>query len=167
MSSTWHTAWQHHEIVVYKSDAEVDRFAGKDIQRVIFVYQNRGETPGDLVYAAVELPEDWLLLPAETGFSGRVNFERQSFWEEKACVYWVPASQAPLPARFRRGRWLLPGTVPPFARVPKSQMGAALDTWPLDGPQTYEQRKWLRIQRSRPFTSASAADKQPSPKVRT
>jgi len=26
-----------------------------------------------------------------------------------------------------------------------------IERWPLQGPQTWEQRKWRRIERSRPF----------------
>ena len=156
MSSNWHTAWQNQDIVVFKGDTAVDRLPGQDIKRVIFVYLNRGESPGDLLYAAVEMPQDWVLLPAESGFAGRVNFERQKFWEAHHCVYWINVNNARLPTRFRRSRWLLPTTVPPYARVPIDDMGDAIDQWTLEGPETWEQRKWMRIQRSRPFTSASA-----------
>ncbi|CAN5710314.1 hypothetical protein BH09PSE5_BH09PSE5_45760 [soil metagenome] len=165
MSTTWHTAWQNQDVVVYKGgDNEVDRLPGQDIKRVIFVYQGRGESPGDLLYAVAELPDDWVLFPADTGFAGRVNFERQKFWEERACVYWVNEAHAKLPGKFRRSRWFVPSTVPPFARIPRVELASFVDAWPIEGPHTWEQRKWMRIQRGRAFTSSN--ESTPPPKLR-
>jgi hypothetical protein len=151
MKTPWHTAWQGPDLVVFRDDHEVDRFAAEQIERVIFVHRGHGDTPGDLVYALVELPDECVLLPAETGFAGRVNFERLSFWAEKNCIYWVAESRAPLPARLRRGVWLLRPGAPSYARVPRSELAERVAHWPLQGPQTWEQRKWMRIALSRPF----------------
>ena len=155
MKTPWHTAWQHHDIVVYRDDVEVDRFDATQVQRVTFVHRGSGDTPGDLCFAVVELTDDCLIFPADTGFAGRVHFERTAFWEERQCVYWVNESQAPLPGRLRRGLWLLrPGT-PAFRRLPRSELTAVLERWPVSGPQTWDQRKWERIERSRPFGSTT------------
>ena len=152
MSNTWRTAWHGQDIVVYKDEIEIDRVNALKIERVVFVYAGNGESPGDLLHAVVETAEDCLLFPAETGFAGRVNFERVDFWGNRGCVYWVHQSRAPLPMRLRRGRWLLRlSSGPSFIRLPRAEVAAVMDHWPLEGPQTWEQRKWRRIERSRPF----------------
>src|SRR5487761_2559106 len=78
MKSSWHTAWQGMDIAVYRNDAEVDRLHAPDIERVVLVHHGSGDSPGDLVQAVVELGDSYLIFPADTGFAGRVNFERQA-----------------------------------------------------------------------------------------
>lgn len=151
MKLQWRTAWRGQEIVVFREDEIVDRFDAAQIQRVIFVHQDSGDSPGDLVLAVVELPDDHLLLPADTGFAGRVNFERQAWWTERACVYWVNEAQAALPMRLRRGRWFLGFAGPTYARLPRAELATLIERWSVQGPQTWEQRKWRRIERNRPF----------------
>lgn len=155
MKSLWRTAWQGQEIVVYRDETVVDRITAAQIERVIFVHRDSGYSPGDLMYALVLLPEECLMFPADTGFAGRVNFERQSYWAERGCVYWVNASQASLPLRLRRGRWLLGSGLNEFARWPRSEIGPMIERWPLQGPQTWEERKWRRIEKSRMFADLS------------
>lgn len=159
MDSTWHTAWQGPDIVVLHDDAEVDRFKAADVQRVIFVQHGSGEHLGDLSYSVVELPDEFLLLPANTGFAGRVHFERLAFWAEKRCVYWAHESHAPLPGRLRRGLRLLKPSQPVFGRVPRAELGDTIARWTLTGPQTWDERKWQRIASSRPFATAVEAAK--------
>jgi hypothetical protein len=152
MSNSWRTAWQGQDIVVFRDEQETDRIDAAQIERVIFIYTGSGESPGELVQAVVETPDDCLVFPADTGFAGRVNFERVDYWASRACVYWVPHSRAPLPLRLRRGRWWLGlASGPSFLRLPRSELASFIDQWPLEGPQTWEQRKWRRIERSRPF----------------
>ncbi len=153
MRSTWRTAWQGQDIVVFRDDDEIDRVHAPDILRVVFVHRDAGESPGDLLYAVVELEEECLIFPDFTGFAGRVNFERQAFWAEKGCVFWVSDTRVSLPMRLRRGRWLLRTAGPDFARVPRVEVAPLVEKWPLQGPQTWEQRKWRRIENSRPFAS--------------
>ena len=155
MRATWQTAWHGQDIVVYRDDVEVDRVHAGQIERVVFVHRGDGDSAGDLVQALVEVGEECLIFAADTGFAGRVNFERHSFGAERACVYWVSAARASLPGRLRRGRWFLPTTAPMFARVPRSELATLIDSWPLKGPQTWEQRKWRRIEDSRPFATAA------------
>jgi hypothetical protein len=152
MTSSWRTAWQGQDIVVFRDEAEVDRINAEQIQRVVFVYAGTGESPGDLEYAIVDTPADCIVLPAETGFAGRVNFERTDYWAARGCVVWVPQARASLPLRLRRGRWLRLGSGPVYSRVSRGELAPLIDQWPLEGPQTWEQRKWRRIERSRPFT---------------
>lgn len=151
MRSSWRTAWQGQDIVVFRDDDEVDRVSATQIERVVFVHRDAGESPGDLLYAVVELEQECLIFPDYTGFAGRVNFERQAFWAERGCVYWVSDARAALPARLRRGRWLLRSAGPAYARVPRVELAPLVENWPLQGPQTWEQRKWRRIENSRPF----------------
>ena len=158
MKTPWHTAWQASDIVVFHDDVEVDRFIAAQIERVIFVHRGTGSTLGNLAYALVELPDEHILLPAETGFAGRVHFERQSFWAEKRCVYWVPEHKAPLPVRLRPSLWFLRPSSPAYARLPRAQLTATLERWPLEGPQTWEQRKWKRITLNLPFSSCRAEE---------
>lgn len=160
MKLQWRTAWQGQEIVVFREDEEVDRFDAAQIQRVIFVHRDSGDSPGDLVLAVVELADDHLLLPADTGFAGRVNFERQAYWTERACVYWVNEAQASLPLRLRRSRWFLGFAGPSYVRLPRTELTALVERWPLQGPQTWEARKWRRIERNRPFAPADPTELQ-------
>lgn len=153
MKSSWRTAWQGQDIVVFRNEAEVDRLHAPDIERIVLVHRGSGDSPGDLVQAVVEIGDACLIFPVDTGFAGRVNFERQPFWAEKGCVFWVNEAQATLPLRLRRGRWFLGFTPPVFMRVARTDLAALIERWPLQGPQTWEQRKWHRIERNRPFAA--------------
>jgi hypothetical protein len=155
MKTAWRTAWQGPDIIVYRDDLEVDRVSSEQIRRVIFVHRGSGDSLGDLAYAVVELSDDYVILPDHTGFAGRVNFERHAFWAERGCVYWTAEAQAALPASLRRKRRWLRQVGPEFARLPRAELDAAIGSWSLEGPQTWEQRKWRRIEDGRPF-SASA-----------
>jgi len=151
MSNSWRTAWQGQDIVLLRDEIEADRVSAPQIERIIFVYRGAGESAGDLLHAVVETHEHCFIFPANTGFAGRINFERVDYWADRACVYWVHQSQAPLPLRLRRGRWWLRLSGPSYTRLPRGELASIVDHWPLEGPQTWEQRKWRRIERSRPF----------------
>lgn len=155
MRTNWRTAWQGQAIVVYRDDTVVDRVNAQEIERVVFVHQGAGDSPGDLRYAIVETRDEVLVFPDYTGFSGRVNFERQAFWAERGCVYWVSDRHASLPARLRRGRWLMRSAGPAYTRLPRAELAGLLEGWPLEGPQTWEQRKWRRIESGRPFSNST------------
>lgn len=154
MSTQWHTAWQGQEIVVFRNEVEVDRLQATHIERVIFAHRGDGSSPGDLLHAVVVLADECVIFPADTGFAGRVNFERQEFWADRACVYWVRSSRASLPWRLRRGAWFLRSSGVPYTRVARAELGPLLEAWPLQGPQTWEQRKWRRIENGRPFSTS-------------
>lgn len=156
MKSSWHSAWHHQDIVVYRDEVEVDRLHAPHIERVLFVHRDHGATPGDVMHAVVEMPDDYLICAAETGFAGRVNFERLTFWAERACVYWVGQTQASLPLQLQRGRWFLRSSAPMVMRVPRAELGPLVAQWPLEGPQTWEQRKWRRIESNRLFAAPTA-----------
>ncbi len=38
---------------------------------------------------------------------------------------------------------------PRYMRLPHSELGGVIEQWPLEGPQSWEQRKWANIVRSR------------------
>ena len=163
MRASWRTAWQGQDIVVFRNEAEVDRVHAPDIERVVLVHHGSGESPGDLVQVLVEVGDACLIFQTETDLGGRVNFERQAFWADKGCVYWVNDAHAPLPLRLRRGRWFLGLAHPAFMRVPRAELAALIERWPVQGPQTWEQRKWRRIERSRPFAVERAVEPAPDP----
>ncbi len=156
MGALWHTLWQGQDIAVFRDEVEVDRVAAAEIERVFQLHRGSGDMPGDVVQVLVELGETCLLFGAETGFASRVNFERQAWWAERACVHWLSQSRAPLPLRLRTGHGLLRLSPPPFARVPKADMAATLASWPIQGPQTWEERKRRRIERAQPFSTEAA-----------
>jgi len=104
----------------------------------------------------VQLPDECLLFGAETGFAGRVNFERQAFWAERACVHWVSQARAPLPLRLRAAVGFIPLNPPVYARVPKSELAALIERWPVQRAQTWAQRKRMRIERALPFHAEHA-----------
>jgi hypothetical protein len=157
MRSRLHTAWQGQELVVMEDDREIDRIAAEEIQRVVLVCRGAGDTPGDLVFAVIETPADAIVLPADSGIAGRVHFERQAFWAERNCIYWTTESRAALPRRLRPGLWILRRQRPGYLRAPRTELEGAIDHWPLEGPQTWEERKWERIVRSRPLAPSDPA----------
>ena len=145
--------WDGADLVVERDDEIVDRIAAAEIRRV----------------ALIDLGAEHVLLPAASGIAARIYFERQDWWTQRACIYWVTASHAPLPRHLRVGRSvisLLRRRRPAFLRLPAGELQALIEGWPLEGPQTWEQRKWRRIERSRPFGSsqAGALDSTPSRK---
>jgi hypothetical protein len=164
----WHTAWVGNDIVVYRNGEAVDRVPSDDIRRVMFVYRGEGQNPGDLAYALVELPDEFVIFPPDSGFAGRVHFERQSFWLQRACVFWVSEATATLPSRLRPfGWWFRRHANIAFRRVARSELASSVEGWPLEGPQTWQQRKWRRIESSRPLANlpvrgrVSAEDEKP------
>jgi len=163
MRKQLHTAWQGMELVVSEEGAEIDRISAEEIQRVVLVCRGAGDTPGDLSYALIETSSDTVLLPASSGIAGRVHFERQAFWAERNCIYWVSESRASLPRRLRPGLWMLWRSRPGYMRVPRAEVVAAIDQWPLEGPQTWEQRKWDRIQKSRLLAPLDQAPRRHRP----
>jgi hypothetical protein len=147
------TRWEGSEILVLSDDAVVDRIACADIRRVILAC-DRGDTPSDLSFAVIDVGAEHVILPAESGIAGRVHFERQAFWTQLAGVYWVSAAHAVLPHRVRPGLWLLRRHRPGYLRMPSVELAPLVERWPLEGPQTWEQRKWARIAAGRSLPPA-------------
>jgi hypothetical protein len=153
------TRWEGPNLLVLEHDVEIDRIAATDIERVILVCAH-GDRPSDLVFAIVQTPSHHVVLPASSGIAGRVHFERQSYWMQRACVYWASASAAKLPPRLSPGVWLLRRHQPGYHRLPVGELQPLIEQWPLDGPHTWEQRKWASIAANRelaPLTQAAQA----------
>jgi hypothetical protein len=146
------TRWEGTDLVVLRDGESVDRIAAADIGRVILVCSG-GDRPSDLDFAVIETASDHVLLPADSAIAGRVYFERQPYWTQRACIYWVTQPHAPLPRWLSPGVWLLRRHRPAFLRLPASELAALIAQWPLEGPQTWEQRKWGRIAASRHLSS--------------
>jgi hypothetical protein len=138
------TRWEGDAIVLRDGDSPIDRIAAHEIHRVILV-NDGGDTPSNLHFAVIETAAEHVLLPAETGIAGRVHFERQAFWQQRPCVYWVDAARAPLPRHLRSGLWLLRRHRPHCTRLPIAELAPVIARWPLEGPQSWEERKWARI----------------------
>ena len=91
-----------------------------------------------------------LLLPADTGIASRLHFERQAFWHAQRCIHWVPAAQAALPRRLCQGVWILRHHTPGYMRLARDELEVVIGQWPLEGPQTWDERKDELIERMRP-----------------
>lgn len=165
MSLVSHTAWSGSDLIVSVDGREVDRIASLDIRRVVCVHRDGGETPGDLAYVLIELAEAWVVLPPDSGIAGRVHFERQAFWDAHPCIYWIDESQAALPSRYRAAAWWIRRrAAPPYRRIPRAEAAQLLVDWPLEGPMTWQQRKWRRIESNRPLANLpvlTAGDERP------
>lgn len=153
MKPIWHTQWQAMDLVVKRDGREIDRVAAAEIELAIVVYTDRGATPGDLAFVVLRTRTHDLLLPPETGIASRLHFERQPFWHTRRCVYWAPADQATLPRRLCQGLWILRQHTPGFLRLARDELDAVISRWPLEGPQTWDERKWELIERMRPFAA--------------
>jgi hypothetical protein len=153
------TRWEGTDLVVSRDAAEVDRLRGADIRRVILVCEG-GDTPSELQYAVIETATEHVLLPAASGIAARVYFERQLYWTQRACIYWVTGRHTPLPRHLCTGVWLLRRNRPAYMRLPVSELAALLAQWPLEGPQTWEQRKWANIAVTRSLAELSHAGMQ-------
>ncbi len=135
--------WDSRDLVVLRGDEEVDRIAAIDIQRVILVCSG-GDTPADLDFALIETPDEHVLLPAASGIAGRLYFDRQPYWTERACIYWVTGKHAALPRHIGHRIWPLRRNCPPYLRLPTRELASLIEQWQIVGPQTWEQRKWAR-----------------------
>lgn len=155
------TRWEGNDLLVLRNDEVADRLPAPEIRRVILACE-QGDTPKDLSFALFDMGAEHVILPAESGIAGRVHFERQSFWAQHPCIYWVDASRAPLPRHLRPGVWLLRRHRPGYLRLPSAEIAPLIEQWPLEGPQTWDQRKWARIEANRSLPSA----KHPTPKQR-
>jgi hypothetical protein len=154
------TRWEGSDLLILSAEREIDRIASREIHRVILVC-HRGDSPSDLRFAVVETTADHILLPAASGIAGRVHFERQSFWAQRPCVYWVDRARAPLPRRLLPGAWLLRRQLPGHVRLPRAELAGVIEQWPLEGPQSWDQRKWAQIVRNRTLPSSDTIKTQP------
>jgi hypothetical protein len=153
------TRWEGSDLLILSDEREIDRIASREIHRVILVC-HRGDSPSDLRFAVVETTTDHIFLPAASGIAGRVHFERQSFWAQRPCVYWVDGARAPLPRRLLPGAWLLRRQLPGHVRLPHAELAGVIAQWPLEGPQSWDQRKWAQIVSNRMLPSSDTIKTQ-------
>lgn len=154
------TRWEGCDLVVLRGQQVADRIAGHDIGRVVLVCRG-GDTPADLDFAVIETDTDHLLLPADSGIAGRVYFERQPYWTERCCIHWVTGRHAPLPRHVWPGVWLLRRHRPTYLRLPAAELAPLIEQWPLQGPQTWEQRKWAQIASKRHLAALARSTTAP------
>ncbi len=147
------TRWEGDELLVLDGDRVIDRLGAREIQRVIMVCDG-SDSPSDLAFAVVETAAEHLVFPPGSGIAGRVHFERHAFWAQRNCIYWASAARAHLPRQLRGGVWPLRRHKPGYLRLPLGELAAAIGSWPLEGPQTWEQRKWARIAANRSLPPA-------------
>ena len=148
-AARWGSAWSGNDIVFLRNEVEVERLHAPDIHRVIFV--ESADDAGELSFALVELPGEFMVVPADIGFATRVHFERQAFWAAKPCVYWSDALSARLPADCLARRGLTLARLPRLMRVPGALLAPLVEQWLIEGPQSREERRWLRRERARTF----------------
>ena len=142
------TRWDGADLLVQRKQEVLDCVGARDIERVILVCDG-GDTPADLEFAVIETATDHVLLPADSGIAGRVYFDRQPYWTERSCIYWLTGRHAPLPRHLVPGIWLLRRHRPTYLRLPIAELAPLIEQWPVDGPQTWEQRKWAQIESKR------------------
>ena len=147
------TRWEGEELLVLDGDVLIDRLSAREIRRVILVCDG-SDAPSDLAFAVIETADEHLVFPPESGIAGRVHFERQAFWSQRACTYWTSAVYARLPRQVLGGVWPLRRHKPGYLRVPAAELAATIEAWPLEGPHSWEQRKWARITANRSLPPA-------------
>ena len=74
----------------------------------------------------------------------------------------VTGRHVPLPRHLCPGIWLLRSHRPAFLRLPASELATLVEEWPLEGPQTWEQRRWASIG-SRHHLASPACSRLPWP----
>ena len=160
---TLDTRWEGNDLLVLRNEQEFDRIRAGDIHRVILACRG-GDTPSDLRFAVIETISEFIVLPPASGIAGRIHFERQNFWASRPCVYWVDERRVSLPRRLLPGVWLLRRPEPGYSRVPHEELAGVDDKWPLEGPQSWEQRKWAHIVRSRLLPPAVRNERPQTPR---
>jgi len=146
------THWRADEIVVTQGNQLIDRLRAGRIDRVTLVHTGEGESPGDVCAALFQTAGRAVLLGAASGIAGRVLFERQAYWSQRSCIYWVAERSVAWASVFGASRW-------PFARphlpqhctLTPTAVATLLDRAVPSGPHTWDQRKQHRIERRRPF----------------
>jgi hypothetical protein len=144
--------WRGDEIVVTRGAECIDRLPAGEIRRVTLIHHGAGESPGDVRAALFETPERAVLLRASSGVAGSVLFERQLYWSQRDCIYWVGERGVAWRLALGGSRWP-PGrtALPEHRRLSPADAASLLERAALTGPHTWDQRKQYRIERRRPF----------------
>ena len=159
------SSWQADEIVVTRGDELIDHMCADEIERVTLVHADSGDSPAEIRAAIFELRDRVVLLDATSGISGRVLFERQAFWSERNCIYWVSERCVSWPEFHGESRWPFGRPAPQHRQLKLAQTGSLFNRGDVTGPHTWDQRKQIRIERRRPFRGRgiSAAQAQGNP----
>ena len=145
------TSWQADEIVVTRGDEWIDHLRADEIGRVTLVHAAKGESPVDVRAAIFEMPDRAVLLGAASGIAGRVLFERQAFWAQRNCIYWVNERCVAWPEIQGETRWPFARHMPQHRPLTLAAAIALHEHAELTGPHTWDQRKQYRIERRRLF----------------
>lgn len=160
------TCWNGNAIVVARRGEPIDRLCSGEIERVTLIHAGAGESPGDVRAALFELAGRTVLLGAETGITGRVLFERQTYWSQRNCIYWVDQRRVAWPAVLGEPRWpWLRPRVPQYRSLAPAAAAALFEHAQSTGPHTWDERKRHRIERRRPFRGhaiAATAERTPA-----
>lgn len=154
------TCWRGDEIVVTQGGQAIDRLRAKRIDRVTLVHAGDGESPSEVRVVLFHIAGRVVLLGTESGIAGRVLFERQAFWAQRRCIYWVAERSVDWPSVFGGSRWPFKRShLPQHCTLTPTAVAALLDRAVPSGPHTWDQRKQHRIERRRPFRGHAIAAK--------
>jgi hypothetical protein len=145
------SSWQADEIVVTRGDELIDHLRADEIDRVTLVHADEGDSPGEVRAAIFELPDRVVLLGAASGIAGRVLFERQAYWSQRNCIYWVSERFVSCSEIQGESRWPFARQVPQHRQLTLAAARSLLERCDVTGPHTWDQRKLVRIERRRPF----------------
>lgn len=146
------TCWWADEIVVTQGRELIDRLRAGAIERVTLVHIGDGESPGEVRAALFEMADRAVLLGATSGIAGRVLFERQAYWSQRNCIYWVGERGVTWPSVLGEPRWpLVRPRVPQHRTLTRAATASLLEHAEVTGPHTWDERKRHRIERRRPF----------------
>ena len=144
--------WRGDEIVVIQGAERIDRLHASDIRRVTLIHSGAGESPAEVRAALIETADRALLLRATSGIAGSVLFERQTYWSQRACIYWVGERCVVWPPALRGARWpFARAALPEHRALSPADAASLLEGAAVTGPHTWDQRKQYRIDRRRPF----------------
>ena len=146
------TCWQTDEIVVTRGDEVIDRLRAGDIERVLLVHAGEGESPAEVRAALFEMADRTVVLGAASGIAGRVLFERQAYWSQRNCIYWIGEPGVAWAAVLGHPRWPRAYLrLPQHRALTRAATASLLEHAQLTGPHTWDERKRHRIERRRPF----------------
>jgi hypothetical protein len=156
--ATVSTCWRADEIVVTQGGELVDRLRAGAIERVTLVHAGEGESPGEVRAALFEMTDRVVVLGAASGIAGRVLFERQAYWSQRNCIYWVDQRRVAWTSVVGEPRWPLVRTrVPQHRTLTPAAAASLLERAQVTGPHTWNERKRHRIERRRPFPGHAIA----------
>jgi len=146
------TCWRADEIVVTQGGELIDRLRASEIERVTLVHAGDGESPGEVRAALFEMADRAVVLGAASGIAGRVLFERQAYWSQRNCIYWVDQRRVYWPAVLGEARWpLARARVPQHRTLTPAAAASLFERAEVTGPHTWDERKRHRIERRHPF----------------